>query len=158
MYLCHESYIIFFNPLFSFQWAECSNASTVDSAETTGSYLDIKGLRSATCYRLAASARTSVGMGPLSPLTESFTTCSGKIWDFLLCISVPHHSSPGNYALIINCHLFSSRQEELWDLRFDLKEFLILPSSGFEGASNRCGCLSLTIDKFRGTRVWLMCN
>ncbi|VUZ48920.1 unnamed protein product [Hymenolepis diminuta] len=58
------------------RWAECSNSSTVDSAETEDSYFDIKGLRNATCYRLAAAARTSVGMGNLSPLTEGFTTCS----------------------------------------------------------------------------------
>ncbi|VDO05974.1 unnamed protein product [Rodentolepis nana] len=58
------------------KWTECSNSSTVNSAETKDSYLDITGLRSATCYRLAAAARTSVGMGSLSPLTEGFTTCS----------------------------------------------------------------------------------
>ncbi|KAM7536152.1 hypothetical protein Aperf_G00000090774 [Anoplocephala perfoliata] len=57
------------------KWAECSNSSTGDSVETRNSYFDIVGLRNATCYRLAVAARTSAGMGNLSPLTEGFTTC-----------------------------------------------------------------------------------
>lgn len=67
----------------------------MDSAETEDSYFDIKGLRNATCYRLAAAARTSVGMGNLSPLTEGFTTCSGE------CLI----SSPSCYDIVKRCFL-----------------------------------------------------
>ncbi|EUB58162.1 Guanine nucleotide-binding protein G(s) subunit alpha [Echinococcus granulosus] len=57
------------------KWTECSNSSTVASAETEETYFAIQGLRNATCYQMQAAARTSVGLGDFSLLTQDFTSC-----------------------------------------------------------------------------------
>ncbi|VDK34406.1 unnamed protein product [Taenia asiatica] len=60
------------------KWAECSNSSVVGSAETQEAYFAIQGLRNATCYQMQAAARTSVGLGDFSLLTQDFTSCPGR--------------------------------------------------------------------------------
>ncbi|KAL5109470.1 Receptor-type tyrosine-protein phosphatase gamma [Taenia crassiceps] len=57
------------------KWTECSNSSAVASAETKEAYFAIQGLRNATCYQMQAAARTSVGLGGFSLLTQDFTSC-----------------------------------------------------------------------------------
>ncbi|KAL5965008.1 Neural cell adhesion molecule L1 [Taenia solium] len=60
------------------KWAECSNSSVVGLAETQEAYFAIQGLRNATCYQMQAAARTSVGLGDFSLLTQDFTSCPGR--------------------------------------------------------------------------------